>query len=293
MAREHLRFPSGGAECAGWLYRPEAPSGDVACVVLGHGFGAVKEARLDAYAERFSDAGWAALAFDYRHLGDSGGEPRQLIDIARQQADWRAAIVHARALAGIDPERIAIWGSSYGGGHVISIAAEDARLRAAIAQVPHTDGLATLRAAGVADLARMTAAGLRDQAAAVLGRRPHMVPIVGPPGAVAAMNSPDAEPGFAALHPQGFAWRNEFAARALLRVGTYSPLRRAARIGCPLLVQVCADDAVTPPAPARKVAERAPRGELIEYPGGHFEIYLGELFERAVADQLAFLEANL
>jgi len=51
--------------------------------VLAHGFGGVREARLDAFAERFGDAGLAALVFDYRYFGASTGEPRQLIDIGR------------------------------------------------------------------------------------------------------------------------------------------------------------------------------------------------------------------
>jgi hypothetical protein len=38
-----------------------------------------------------------ALAFDYRHFGDSDGTPRQLLDIAHQLEDWQAAIAYARA----------------------------------------------------------------------------------------------------------------------------------------------------------------------------------------------------
>ena len=57
---------------------------------MAHGFGACKEGRLDAFAERFAAAGMAALVFDYRHFGASTGEPRQLIDIDRQHADWQA-----------------------------------------------------------------------------------------------------------------------------------------------------------------------------------------------------------
>ena len=43
------------------------------------------------------------------------------------------------------------------------------------------------------------------------------------------------------------------------------------------------------------MAERAPAGELVEYGGdhGHFDIYRGELFERAVADQTEFLVRTL
>ena len=52
------------------------------CVVMAHGFSAVREQRLDAYAERFAAAGLAVLVFDYRHFGASQGEPRQLLSIA-------------------------------------------------------------------------------------------------------------------------------------------------------------------------------------------------------------------
>lgn len=109
MGREEIAFRSGDEDCAGWLYRPDAAGDSLACVVLGHGFGALKEARLDAYAERFCSAGHAVLVFDYRHFGASEGEPRQLLDVGRQHQDWRAAIAHARALEGVDPERIALW----------------------------------------------------------------------------------------------------------------------------------------------------------------------------------------
>ena len=66
--------------------------------MLGHGLSAVRDQRLPAYAERFAEAGLAALLFDYRHFGASGGEPRQLLDIQRQLEDWRTALgLRARA----------------------------------------------------------------------------------------------------------------------------------------------------------------------------------------------------
>jgi alpha-beta hydrolase superfamily lysophospholipase len=95
------------------------------------------------------------------------------------------------------------------------------------------------------------------------------------------------------MFPEGFEWRNEFAARAALRTGVYSPVRRAGGIIAPLLVCLATADAVTPPDAARRAAVRAPRGELREYPGGHFDIYVGETFERAVADQVGFLARHL
>jgi alpha-beta hydrolase superfamily lysophospholipase len=284
MERRDVTFDSGGSRCAAWLY-PGGP----ACIVLAHGFGAVRTARLDAYAERFAAAGLAALVFDYRHFGDSEGEPRQLLDIRRQLDDWRAAIAFARSLEDIDPERIVLWGSSFSGGHVARVASEDPRVAAAISQAPFADGLAALRAAGPADAWRLTVAALRDDLARMRRRPPFMMPIVGPPGQTAAMNSPDAEPGYRAMFPPGAEFRNEVAARVALRLGFYSPFRRAPRIACPWLVCVADRDAVTPPQPAIKGAMRAPRGELRRYAAGHFDVYRGELFERIMGDQLDFL----
>src|SRR3954470_12371506 len=295
MRREDIEFHSGENTCAAWLYRPEGDSheGPHPIVVLAHGFGGVREARLWAYAERFAAAGLAALVFDYRHFGASGGQPRQLLDIDLQLDDWRAAIACARALEGIDPERVALWGSSFSGGHVAMLAAEDHRVAAAVSQGAFLDGLWVLRAAGPRNALRLTVAGLRDEATRLLGRPPYTISIVGPPGSVAAINSPGAEEGYRALFPQGAEFRNEVAARIGLRIASYRPIRHAATITCPWLVCVADGDVVTPPRPALKAAGLAPRGEARRYEGAHFEIYLGELFERIVADQIEFLERHL
>ena len=94
VLRQDVTLPG---ELAAWLWHPEGATG---CVVLGHGLSAVRDQRLPAYAERFADAGLAALLFDYRHFGASGGEPRQLLDIQRQLEDWRTALAYARGLDG-------------------------------------------------------------------------------------------------------------------------------------------------------------------------------------------------
>jgi dienelactone hydrolase len=292
LRRRDLGFDSGGTRCAAWLYAPSEEADEPRpCIVLAHVFGGVRGG-LGAYAERFAAAGLSALVFDYRHLGDSAGEPRQLLDIGRQLGDWRAAIAFARSLDGVDPERIVLWGASFSGGHVAAIAAEETRVAAAISQVPFSDGLSALRAAGLANSWRLTVAGVRDELTRVRRRPPFTIPIAGPPGRTAAMNSPDAEPGYRAILPPDTGFRNEIAARIGLQVGFYRPFRRARRIACPWLVCVADDDLVTPPQPAIKAALRAPRGELRRYRSGHFDIFRGELFERAVADQIDFLSRH-
>jgi pimeloyl-ACP methyl ester carboxylesterase len=297
--REDLTFESGGERCAAWLYRPDPGAwgeGPHPIVVLAHGFAGTRAARLWAYAERFRDAGIAALVFDYRYFGDSSGEPRQLLSIGRQHEDWRAAIAFARTLEGIDPARVALWGSSFSGGHVVAIAAEDVRIKAVIAQTPFADGPSTLQQAGVGNIVKLTTAGLKDVARAARGREPYRIPAVGRPGETAAMNQPDSYDGYHGLFEPGEEFRNEFCGRAALVIGSYRPGAKAPQVLCPLLVITCAGDQVTPPGPARKMAERAPQGRAIEYGpewGGHFNIYVGELFEKTIADQIAFLREAL
>jgi pimeloyl-ACP methyl ester carboxylesterase len=288
MARIDTVITSAGTDCAAWLYRP-AGDGPHPMVVMAHGFSATRDQRLDAYAERFCAAGLGVLLFDYRHFGASGGVPRQLLDIGRQQADFHAAVAHARAIDWVDPARVALFGSSFSGGHVLAVAAADERIAAVVSQCPFTDGLASLPALGVANILRATVAGLRDQIGALAGRPPYYIPAVGPPGTFAVMSTPDSQPGFAALTSADTGWVNRVAARVGLRVGLYRPGRAAARITCPVLFCVCDRDSVAPAQRTLKWAATAPRGEVKRYPVGHFEIYVGEPFERAVADQTEFL----
>ena len=292
MAREDVTFDSWGDRCAAWLYRPEG-DGDAPCVVIAHGWAGIREARLDAFAERFADAGFAAVVFDYRHFGASEGEPRQLLDIGRQLADWAAAIAYVRTLEGIEHERIALWGSSFGGGHVIETAARDRRIAAVVAQVPYVDGLRNLPRLGAAHALKLSREGLIDQIGALRGRAPHMLKAVGPPGSTAVMTSADADPGYHGLIPSGVDWIDETAARVMLRVTSYRPIRAAARVRCPIMFAIAQDDAVTPPDLAQEAAAKAPRAEVKLYPGGHFDTYVEPLFDRVVADETEFLARHL
>lgn len=295
-----IEFDSGGTVCRGVHLRGEgedlARDGRRPCVVLAHGFSGTLDSGLLPFAERFSAAGLDALAFDYRHFGASDGEPRQLLSVPRQLADYAAAVRCARSLEGVDPERIALWGSSYAGGHVVAAAVADGRVAAVVAQVPAMDGVATLKNlagyAGVGRLLRLALLGVRDAIAATRGQGPVMLAAVGAPGSVAAMTAPDSEPGFRAI--AGPTWRNEVAARIMLGAGGYRPGLQADRLPCPMLVQIADRDTVAPPAAAQEAAFRATgRAEVRTYPIGHFDVYTGAAFERAVADQLHFLRRHL
>lgn len=292
VTRHDVTFASGDDICAAWLYLPDGVTAPPV-VILGHGLGATREMRLDAFAERFAQAGIAALAFTYRHFGDSTGQPRQLLSIKRQLADWDAAIAFAKGRRDVDGTRIAVWGSSFGGGHAVTVASRHPELTAAVAQCPFTDGLASALTLGPLATLKVLPSVAKDYVSIIGRRPPAMIPLAGPPGSLALMNAPDALPGYQALLPMNSTFRNEVAARVAPTIATYRPGRAAHKIAFPILFCISDTDTVTPPEQTECYAKTAPRGEIRHYDAGHFEFYLGEPFERLVADQIEFLTRHL
>ena len=293
--RLDIRIPSHGEQLAAYLYRPDTylpntAAEPVPCVVMAHGFSATRDDGLPPYAEAFQLAGFAVILFDYRHFGASTGQPRQLLDINRQQQDYRAVIDWARRSDGIDPDRIVLWGSSFSGGHVLAVAAIDPRIAAVISQAPFTDSIAVMRQLPLRNVLRGSAAAMADRVGAMLGRAPRNIPAVGPPGTFAIMTEADAQQGFEAIVNPNTLWRNEVAARIMLDVAGYRPVRYASRLTMPVLFCVCDADTTTPPGPSVQAARTAPRGELRRYPYGHFAIYNDP---QVKADQVEFLRRVL
>jgi len=297
--RADVTFVSGAERCAGWHFSGEgdAFAGERGrpCVVMAPGFGQTRDSGLDPFAERFAAAGLDVLVFDYRTFADSTGQPRRHVDWRSHREDLHAAVAFARGLEGVDSRRVALWGISYAGGHVLSVAADDPGIAAVVSLLPATDGLVALatsaRQAGPVALARATAIALIDALGSLTGRPPVRLPIVGPPGTLAAMTTPDAQPGTRAIAGPSFV--NDFCARGALLVGRNRPITRAGAVRCPLLVQIAEHDLIAPAASARKAADRAPHAELRSYPVGHFDVYIGEPRERVLADQLDFLGRHL
>ncbi len=292
MDRVDATFDSQGTRCAAWLYHPEGQP-PFPCVVLAHGLAATRELRLDAYATRFVQAGFAALVFDYRYFGASGGEPRQLLDIPGQLADWAAAIAYARTLEEIDTTRIALWGTSFSGGHVIVTAAHDPAIAAVIAQNPFTDGYTTIFMHRPLITLRLMAASTRDQFNQWFKKPPYYIKAIDAPGTVAALTPSDPEACRRLLIPEGVQWDNRLAARLIARIPLYRPITYAARVRCPLLVIVGKHDQITSPRAAIKTAKSSPHAELHQYDGDHFDIYAGKIFEQMVEIECEFLTRHL
>jgi cephalosporin-C deacetylase-like acetyl esterase len=145
MAREDVSFQTAdNVTLRGWFYKPKDSSGRLPCLVMAHGFSALKEMDLDTFAEYFtSKLSLTCLVYDNRGFGASDtkeGQPRQEILPAQQTSDYSDAITYAQTREEVDSNKIGIWGSSYSGGHVLWVGAVDKRVKAVLCQVPCVDG---------------------------------------------------------------------------------------------------------------------------------------------------------
>ena len=295
--RRDVDFESEGTRCAAWLYEPAVENPPV--ILMSHGFGGEREARLPEFAEEFAEAGYAALVFDFRGFGDSDGDPPHIVSGPRHVTDYLAAIEHVRSIDAVDGDRIALWGTSFSGGHVIEAAARDGDIEAVVAQVPFTDGLRNavhlVRRGGISYLASATVNLVRDTLRAVTFRDPHYVPIVADPDEFGVLNTHDSKSGYYSLIPDGREdeFENECAGRILGTVGLYRPVTAASDVDCPVFVGEATEDSIIPSGSVEALVERLDEVEHEAYPIGHFGPYKGEWFEDVVADERDFFDRHL
>ena len=295
--RESISFTSGAVSCAGHLFLPSTPTptgSRLPSIILAHGFSGTMD-RLFSHAERFAAGGFAALVFDYRGFGESGGEPRQVVDIPGQHEDLRAAIAWVRGRGDLDPDQVALWGNSLGGAHAISVAADDARIVAVVAQIPFNGFPRRVEGRSTGAALRLLGAILWDTLKGSLRLEPFYIRMVGKPGELAVTSTQEADHHIAVLTGGEIAtrWKNEIAPRGLLQMMRYRPAVDAARLQAPLLVCAAEQDRETPVATAQQLADVAPRGELRVYQGTHFDFYTEPAIrDRVLTDQLEFLREH-
>ncbi len=276
--RRDVQFESAGLMCAGWYYVPGdwRPGERRAAVVMAHGWGGVKEMSLANFAQAFAAAGLVVLVFDYRFLGASQGEPRQQVIPRQQRLDYRNAITWISSQPEVDAERIGIWGTSYSGGHVLAVAAEDRRVKAVVAHVPAIDHRDTVLRWLRGGLGRQVMQGAGLIVRQLL--QPHRAvtaAIVNTPGRFATLPGDEAYRWQCQAAPHAPAWRNEVTVRSMLAATRLDVRRYLPRIApTPLLMMIgnrdtyCFSD-----VQRRAFASAGEPKKLLECAGGHFDFY--------------------
>ena len=282
--REDIEFNADGITLRGWFYLPDGADGEVPCIVMAHGFSAIKEMHLDDDAEVFADAGLACVVYDNRGFGASDtapGKPRQEIDPWEQIRDYQHAITYAQLRPEVDAGRIGVWGSSYSGAHSYVVGAIDRRVKAVCGQVPLISGRRAfemlVRIDNWAATWELLAA---DRLARARGEEPATMPVVDEdPTAPSALPTADSYEFFSAY--EGTSWRNEVTLRTLELFQGYEPGEYIKRISpTPLLMVVAPNDRLVAGELACEAFETAAHPKkLVLVPGGHFDAYVGRGFE--------------
>ncbi len=289
---QDIEFLSDGVTIRGRLYVPAHSDGTrLPAVVMAPGFGGLIQHSAQQYAEAFAQGGLAALIYDHPRFGISDGTPRQDVDPVLQRRTYRDAISFAQTLDCVAGDRIGLWGSSYGGGHVIEVAAQDKRVRCVVAQVPTISGFTQARRRMTGDAMKtMRARFDADRAARLKGDQPARLPLVSiDPAKPGYFNTQDAYdnymvPGFTneiTLRSVEMGWENEPAAN----IARVSPT--------PLLMIVADDDQATPSDLALGAYNQAlePK-QLLIVKGGHFSPYK-QHFDKTSGAALAWFKKHL
>lgn len=285
--REDVEFSADGVTLRGWFYGAEGAGATAPCVVVQHGFSAVKEMHLDSYAEIFSRAGLACLVYDHAGFGASDvapGKPRQEIDPWLQIRDIQHAITYAQSREDVDAAQIGLWGSSYGGAHAYVTAAIDRRIKAVCGQVPLISGSRNFASLVRVDFwAAMDEVFAADRLARMRGEDPVLIPVVdADPTAQSALPTADSYEFFTSVaEERAPSWRNEVTARSLELFRGYEPAQYLPLISpTPLLMVVAPHDRLAAGEWACAAFETAAHPKrLVLTPGGHFDAYRGEGFE--------------
>ncbi len=285
-------FMSHGIRCDGDLLLPEGNKRPPV-IIMAHGLAAQKNFGLGPYAEQFVKKGMAVFLFDYRTFGKSDGEPRQIVDPFRHLEDWRAAISHVRSLPDVDGGRIALWGSSFSGGHVLALASSEKNITAVISQIPFISGSSSIRMKRIPDILKSTAYGTYDLLRGFLRLSPHYSPVIARPGQFAAMNSEESYDGFMSIVGDDHIWENKMASRGFIKMAFYNPVAGAKKIKAPIMIIAGKDDSLIPWTAVKKISERISNCELVVLDCNHFAPYTGEFFKKYIGRHVEFMAGHL
>ena len=141
-----VTFYSEGVKLDGDVYVPDdvRPREKRAGIVLCHVYTGVKDIYLPDNARALNKAGYVAMVFDYKGWGASDGPRTRLAPYSRV-ADVQAALTFLGTLPQVDPQRLGIYGTSYGGATVVWVGAVDPRVRCVVSVVGIGNGRRWMR----------------------------------------------------------------------------------------------------------------------------------------------------
>lgn len=284
---EPLYVPCDQEMIAADFYIPKT-NNKSAVILMAHGFAGLRQFKLIQYAQRFAQAGYAVILFDYRYWGGSTGKPREMISINSQLEDWKTMIQYASTCKFIDNRRIVLWGTSLSGGYALSLASELKNIQAIMVQIPYVDGAETAKLYPLQRYPQALKLSSQDYIGSKMGLNPKRLPVVDQ-YKLCFMPTADSYYGYLSIVNPDYYWSGEVPARVFFNLMRYRPIQLVRQINIPVLFIAAQHDSLIPIESSREAATNiAPFVSYHEWDMKHFDIYHGSWFEKAVTTQLEF-----
>ncbi len=293
--RQSIEFQVDKSTVRGYLYLPEKFNSNLPCIIMSTGLNGTKDIILEKYALRFAKEGNAVITYDYRHYGESDGQPRQLYSANLQIEDLRAAVEFAKAHDAINTSKIVLWGTSAAGNYGIVVASKDATIAGVISQCAtydhKEDSRYFIQKYGYSLFIRLFVHAQRDKGRMRFGLTPHVIPAYGREWTTALINTDGAYDSINELAKGSDLFKNELCARSLLMPHPPDAIKASVDVKCKVQIFVCENDLLVSPNSYHHLEQFV--GDLLEtikYPIGHFDLYEGTYFEKSIAEQIRFVK---
>lgn len=289
MHKKPVEFSSEGQTIVADVYLPEEITVNAPAILLCHGFAGVKELLLPSFAEYFANSGYVAMTFDYRGFGGSGGEPGRLVP-ALQIEDIKNAISFLAECPEVDSNRIALWGTSFGGANAIIAASGDSRVKALSVQLTFADGERVITS-GMSQAEKDKFLGTIEKMKEKKNStgKEMMVPIV------KVLTDEQSKAFYDEYADEYSALKIKIPFLTVAETLNHKPVNSISKVNVPILVVAATNDSVNPVTESYALFEAAnePK-ELFELEGAtHYEVYKGKPFELAAAKQLEWFDTYL
>lgn len=269
--------------------RTPANQDSAPAVILCHGFCGIQELLLPAFADAFMQAGFTAITFDYRGFGASGGERGRLVP-EQQIEDILGVVSWARTLPGV-AERIGLWGTSFGGCHVLGAAARDPQIKCVVSQLAFADGEAIVTGKMSAEEKSGFIATLTKMAEKQASTGKEMFVAI-----TRVLNDAESKAFFESHKAEFPAMDIKIPFLTVRETLQYKPQDNARRVSCPALVVVAGADSVNPPEQGIALYDALASKEKklhVEDGAKHYDMYSGEHFSTVIRLQIDWFKTWL
>ncbi|MDR7017560.1 alpha/beta hydrolase [Acinetobacter sp. 3657] len=285
-------YSPNGNKCAAKIYYPdEGALRKYPVILMLNGWGGTQDLLTLPFVEAFMQIGYAVMTFDYSTWGRSQGIPRNQISPWLRVREAEQAIQYLQRLEEIDANKIVIWGTSFGGGHVIDLAAKYPNLLGAIAHVPMLDGVRAVLANSVKDMLKIGLKVIQDY---LPSQSRTYIPVIAPTHQFATMNRDQAYDflvkNYNELGTSIDDYDNRVTARSVITIGMYRPIRHLKTIQIPTLLIGAIRDSVAPFDLEKIKKINNPHIEYQLLDANHFEPYFEPSFQQNIQYQLEFLK---